>query len=107
MCISGRKSFCRKYSIQELLKGTPQSAKRDSRIPSSGRIVPFSFDDKEYPTEPNNTFYDFLYTNALLEHKELLEVLIEYTAFADIKFNPKKSFNCKARAVTILFSCTR
>ncbi len=101
------KVFAGNVQYNELLEATPKNAKRDERLSSSGRIVSFSFDGKEYPAEPKNAFYDFIYINALLEHEELLEELLEYDAFTDIEFNPEKSINCQARAAAVLVSLAR
>lgn len=101
------KVFGGNVQYKELLESTPKEAKRDERLSSSGRIVSFSFDGREYPTEPKNAFYDLLYISALLEHEELLDTLLEYDAFTDIEFNPQKSINCQARAAAVLVSLAR
>lgn len=101
------KVFEGNIQYKELLEVTPKEAKRDERLSSSGRIVSFSFDGKEYPTEPKNAFYDLLYIAALLEHEKLLDELLEYDAFTDIEFNPQKSINCQARAAAVLVSLVR
>lgn len=101
------KVFAGNVSYSNLLEVTPREAKKDERLIQSGRIVAFSFDGKEYPTEPLNAFYDFIYANALLEHEELLGELLEYDAFTDIEFNPERSINCQARAAAVLVSLVR
>lgn len=101
------KVFAGNVMYDDLLEATPRDAKRDERLTSSGRIVAFSFDGSEYPTEPKNAFYDYIYINALLEHEELLAELLEYDAFTDIEFNPEKSINCQARAAAVLVSLAR
>lgn len=101
------KVFAGNAMYDDLLEATPRDAKRDERLTSSGRIVAFSFDGSEYPTEPKNAFYDYIYINALLEHEELLAELLEYDAFTDIEFNPEKSINCQARAAAVLISLAR
>lgn len=98
------KVFAGNVQYKDLLGAMPKDAKRDERLSSSGRIVAFSFDGAEYPTDPPTAFYDFLYINALLEHKDLLAELLEYDAFTDIEFNPQKSINCQARAAAIFVS---
>jgi type I restriction enzyme M protein len=40
-------------------------------------------------------------------HPELTEQAVEYDAFSDIAFNPKKSFNCQARSVAVYVSLFR
>ena len=80
----------------------PKTAKQDPRIQTSGRIVAFSFDGFDFPTEPKTVFYDWLYINAILEHREwLLSRLSRYAAFSDIEFNPHRSINCQARSCAL------
>lgn len=55
------KVFAGNVQYKDLLGATPKDAKRDERLSSSGRIVAFSFDGAEYPTDPPTAFYDFLY----------------------------------------------
>jgi type I restriction enzyme M protein len=34
-------------------------------------------------------------------NKDLREKILEYSAFSDIEFNPKKSINCQARSAAL------
>ncbi|MBT5863054.1 MAG: hypothetical protein HOH39_01550 [Gammaproteobacteria bacterium] len=38
---------------------------------------------------------------ALNQNKDISDKLIEYDAFTDIEFNPKKSFNCQAYSAAL------
>ncbi len=49
-----------------------------------------------WPLEPVTAFYDSLYVNALLQHDNLASAVLDFDAFTDIEFNPKKSINCQA-----------
>ena len=57
--------------------------------------------------EPKGAFYNFLYIRSLLQIPDLFEVLDEFDAFTDIAFNPNKSFNCQAEAVSIFIGLNR
>lgn len=91
----------------DLLEVTPREAKRDERLRSSGRLIRFQFEGKEFPLEPKTIFYDYVYINALLENKELAEAALHYDAFTDVEFNPEKSLNCQARSAAIFVSLYR
>lgn len=76
-------------------------AKRDSRLKRSGELIEFYYEDKLWPLNPSTLFYTWLYINALLQNQLLAEKLLQYDAFSDIEFNPKKSINCQAAAAAI------
>ena len=86
---------------------TPREAKKDSRLKGSGMLRAFRFDGRDYPLIPRTAFYNWLYVNALLEHPELGEGLMEYDAFTDIEFNPEKSINCQAEAAALFVALAR
>lgn len=75
------------------------------------KIISFRFEGRDWPTEPLNAFYDFLYIRALRnlidEKPEVRETLFTYDAFTDIAFNPKRSINCQARACAIYVGMDR
>jgi hypothetical protein len=79
-----------------------RSAKRDSRLQASGRIIGFEFDGFRFPSEPKTAFYDWLYVNAIFEHREWLRSrLSRYAGFTDIEFNPERSINCQAHSCAL------
>ena len=91
-------------------KGEARDAKRDVRLQQSGKIVGFSFDGFHFPTEPKTVFYDWLYVNAIVEHRDWLKSrsrFCEYAGFTDIEFNPSKSINCQARACALFSALLR
>lgn len=94
--------------FRDLLTVTPREAKKDSRLKSSGNLLNFTFNNKDYPLEPKSLFYDWLYLNVLFSDKnlELREQLFEmkFDAFSDIEFNPLKSFSCQARTLALCVS---
>lgn len=87
---------------------SPRDAKRDLRLKSSGYMVKFMFNHKDYPLEPKSLFYDWLYINILMasHNRLLLNQLVEsdFKAFSDIEFNPKKSFSCQARTLALFIT---
>ena len=85
----------------DLLDKTSRDAKKDERIKNSGQLTNFRFFDEIFPLEPVNYFYDWLYINALSLNEDLAEEILQFDAFTDIEFNPKKSFNCQAKAAAI------
>ena len=91
----------------DLLDKTSREAKKDERLKNSGNLIYFKFFDEIFPLEPKTYFYDWLYINALNSNSNLAEEILNFDAFTDIEFNPKKSFNCQARAAAIFVGLTR
>ncbi len=85
--------------FQDLLRVSSRDAKRDSRLRSSGQLLGFKFFSREFPLEPKTYFYDWLYASTLWRKQELLREVVQFEAFTDIEYNPKKSVNCQARSV--------
>lgn len=88
----------------DLLYARSIEAKKDARIRNSGRVVGFRFNGQDFPINPTTYFYNWLYINALNQNKELIDPLIQYDAFTDIEFNPKRSLNCQAESVALFVS---
>ena len=89
----------------DLYERTPREAKKDERL-KNGSIIGFQFEGESFPTRPSTIFYDYIYINALLENEDLAQKILQYRAFTDIEFNPKKSLNCQARAAAEFVSLT-
>lgn len=88
----------------DLLNVAPKQAKRDERHHSSGKLIAFEYDGREFPLEPKTYFYDYMYIKAVqqsIDKEELLKIL-NYEYFTDIEFNPKKSINCQGKSVSII-----
>ncbi len=79
-----------------------RSAKRDTRVKSSGKLIAFEFDSEIFPLSPKSAFYDWLYLNAIYSKMDIREELVVWEAFSDIEFNPLKSINCQARSCAIV-----
>ncbi len=82
-----------------LIEAEPFEAKRRIRELGKGRIVSFRFEGKDYPTEPVNAFYDWLYIRAIAPYESWIRSNLHYAAYSDIEFNPERSVNCQGRAV--------
>lgn len=86
---------------KDLLGASSREAKKDERLRNSGRLIGFEIFDKEFPLIPRSFFYDWLYVNALSNHQEMCIQIIDFNAFTDIEFNPKKSINCQAYSAAL------
>lgn len=85
----------------DLLDKSSREAKKDPRLRDSGKLIAFHCFNMEFPLEPKDYFYNWLYINALNLNKELANEIINYDSFSDIEFNPQKSINCQAKAAAI------
>lgn len=91
----------------DLLNTSSREAKTDSRLKESGNIIAFNILGTPFPIDPKTFFYDWLYSSALLQNKELLLKALDYDAFTDIEFNEKKSLNCQAYSLALFCSIIR
>ncbi|MDN3399538.1 hypothetical protein QL919_12455 [Psychrobacter sp. APC 3426] len=82
-------------------------AKRDERLKNSGDVVAFEHKGDRWGIEPKTAFYNWLYLNVLNLNSELKNQVLEYDAFTDIEFNPKKSFSCQANAIALYVALRR
>ena len=62
------------------------------------------FEGFKFPLEPKTVFYDWLYINSLVAHRDWLKRLDKYDGFTDIEFNPNKSINCQAKSCALFVS---
>ena len=97
----GSKVFSEGGPFTDLYLKTSREAKKDTRLKESGNLVEFNFEGKSWSLKPNTLFYSWLYINALDQNKPLANDLLQYDAFTDIEFNPKKSINCQAASAAI------
>ncbi len=97
----GSKVFEHGGPYTDLYSMDARSARKDSRLRDSGRLIEFRFNGFTFPNEPKTAFYDWLYIAAIFPHRDYLVCLKEYAGFTDIEFNPKKSVNCQARSCAI------
>ena len=80
----------------DLYKKTPIEAKKDERIKKSGELKYFLYNNEKWEITPKTLFYDWLYLNALIQNKSILDQLLKFNCFTDIEFNHHKSINCQA-----------
>lgn len=93
--------------FRDLLDAAPAEAKRDERLRKSGRLIAFDFDDRRWASEPLTAFYDWIYMKALVADADCSAVVLRYTGFTDIAFNPAKSFSCQAYTVALYVALHR
>ena len=86
---------------------SPIEAKRDERLKNSGDVIAFEHQGDRWGIEPKTAFYNWLYLNVLNLNGDLKNQVLEYDAFTDIEFNPKKSFSCQANAIALYVSLRR
>ncbi|CAA6802591.1 MAG: FIG01245625: hypothetical protein [uncultured Sulfurovum sp.] len=104
----GSKVFEDNIQYKDIYLKTSIEAKKDTRLRTSGNIIGFEFEGNFWKNEPKTAFYDWMYINALYKnHRDIVDELLEYEAFSDIEFNPKKSINCQARTCAVLVSLVR
>lgn len=97
----GSKVFQHGGPFADIFEMSPIDAKRDGRLRSSGALTKFSFFGCDWALEPKTAFYDWLYINALLKNRQLIEQLTDRDGFTDIEFNPERSINCQARSAAL------
>lgn len=91
----------------DLLTAPPRQAKKDERLGSSGELIGYNDFGVEWGVEPLTTFYDWLYINALKQNSQLAEEVMQYQAFTDITFNPKKSIHCAAYSLAMFVALNK
>lgn len=100
----GSKVFERGGPYKDLFGLDSRSAKKDIRLKESGDLIEFNFFGRKFPLVPRTYFYDWLYINALQQNLRLSDEIKYFRCFTDIEFNPKKSINCQAHAVSLYLS---
>lgn len=103
----GSKVFEEGGPYRDLYRQPAQEAKKDDRLRSSGTLVEFDLLGDRWPLTPRKAFYDWVYINALYQHKGLIEQIYGWDGFTDIEFNPDKSINCQAHAAALAVALYR
>lgn len=91
----------------DLLNVSPRQAKKDERLMTSGELIGYNYFGMEWGVEPLTAFYDWLYVNALMQNPQLHEEVMQYQAFTDITFNPKKSIHSSAYALAMFVALNK
>lgn len=92
---------------EDLLTISPRQARKDERLMTSGELTGYNYFGMEWGTEPLTVFYDWLYVNALKQNPQLHEEVMQYQAFTDITFNPKKSIHSAAYALALFVALNK
>jgi hypothetical protein len=103
----GSKVFEKGLQYIDLYNVTPREAKTDPRLKSSGKLIGFRYEERDWPLMPPTAFYDWLYLNALMQSPGLSSQLMDYHGFTDIEFNPNKSINCQAYSAALFVSLSK
>lgn len=69
-----------------------------------GELMHFDFYGQIWPLRPLTAFYDWLYLQSLRTAVPYCSDVMEFNAFTDIEFNPKKSLNCQAYSAALFVS---
>lgn len=101
------KVFERGGPFTDLLTAPPRQAKKDERLHRSGELIGYNDFGMEWGVEPLTIFYDWLYVNALKQNTQLHEQVMQYQAFTDISFNPKKSIHCAAYSLALFVALNK
>ena len=91
----------------DLLTAPPRQAKKDERLITSGELIGYNYFGMEWSLEPLTAFYDWLYVNALKQNLQLYEEVMQYQAFTDIEFNPKKAIHCSAYSLAMFVALNK
>ncbi|GEM47531.1 DarT1-associated NADAR antitoxin family protein [Deinococcus cellulosilyticus] len=103
----GSKVFEQGGPYTDLYQTSSREARQDERLRTSGRIIAFEFQGTRWPATPTTAFYDWLYLDALKQHPELQQQLLDFDGFTDIAFNPEKSAACQARCAAMFVALVR
>lgn len=96
------------YQKSKVLNKTKESVSIDGNKILKGRQpLCFIFEDYKWPLKPLSGFYDWLYINALHQNRDLSNRVLEFDAFTDIAYNPKKSVSTQARSVALYVALMR
>lgn len=93
------KVFAQSGQHEFLMDLDPFKAKKEIRRLGQSPIVAFRFLGRDFPLEPVNAFYDWLYIRAIVPHEKWIRDNLHFAAYSDIEFTPNKSINCQGRAV--------
>ncbi len=85
----------------DLLTVPPRKARKDERLQNSGKLIGYKFQGIEWDVGPLTAFYDWLYVNALKQNSQLHDELMQYQAFTDMTFNPKRAVHCEAYSLAM------
>lgn len=89
---------------QDLLTEESRAVSQDRRLKGSGRLLGFHFEGEPYSLTPRHYFFDWIYINALYQHKELHEKIIAYDMITDLDYSMNSMFASSARACAYFIS---
>ena len=92
------------YQKSKVLRETDDVQALETKSQKGLPPISFEFEGFKWPLEPLSGFYDWLYINALQQNPDLSKKILEFQAFTDIAYNPKKSLSTQARAAALYVS---
>jgi len=87
-----------------LYEKKPSEVRDSLKLVSRGRIVSYQMGSDKWALMPTRAFYDWVYCRALYRNQTLVKGVRAFNCFTDIAFNPIKSVNCQAYAVSLYLS---
>ena len=101
------KIFKHGVQLKVLLFMPARQARSDIRLKKRSALIRFISNGKTWPSIPKTIFYDYQYLDTIKQNPSLSADLINYNAFTDIEFNPKKSFNYQAISAALYVSLVK
>ncbi len=98
-----KKNGDQSYLLEENV-GTREIKRKLREINENDEMIKYSCFNQDFPLEPRTLFYNWLYINVLNQNEQLAKEILNFDAFTDIEFNPKRSYNCQAEACSIYVS---
>lgn len=100
----GSKVFSNGGPFLDLYQKKGWEVKNDKRLKESGCLMGFVFEGRKWDVSKSMVFYNWLYFSALWQNFNLAKEILNFDAFTDIEFNPKKSVNCQAASAALFKS---
>ena len=88
----------------ELYGENPAEVRNKIRDIGNVRLIAYKTGEVVWNLNPTRAFYDWVYCRALHKNQVLVANLNEFNCFTDIAFNPVRSLNCQAYAVSLYLS---
>ena len=85
----------------DLLGNDHRAVRKQIRERENQGLKCFRLEDVDWPLDPRGAFYNFIYLRSFNERKDLHADILRHDGFTDIEFNPRKSINCQAEAVSV------
>ena len=96
----GSKVFEGGKQFKDLYGKKSADAKKDPRLKKSGKVEGFNLFGKKFDADSSNSFYHYLYMNALLQKvPDIKDKLKDYKAFTDVFSKPGRAVQAQSVAM--------